>query len=117
MAKHAYEKWIAGLPGDQRDFVQTLMAVLMAMLDERFNVLAADIQRVERRQHGHVGRTGELERRLDLYEEQQWNAAKEAIEQFARSQFTADQYDALIQALYKLAADVESLKRSKQANE
>ena len=91
--------------------VQTIMALLMAMIDDRFNALAADVQRVERRQASHAERTSELELRLDRYEEQQWTAAKEAIEQFAAKQLPIKQRDELIASLYRLAADVEQLKQ------
>ena len=79
----AYLTWLGTLDDATRDLVQTIMAFAGAQIDERFNELADDIQRVERWQGKNIGRVDELQLRLDQYEKQQWNMAKEAIEQFA----------------------------------
>lgn len=106
----AYRAWIEGLPDATRDLVQTLLALIGAQIDDRFNALAADIGRVERRQKTNSERVAELNLRLDQYEERTWSAAKEAIEQFAATQLPTAERDALIQVLYNLARDVEALK-------
>lgn len=111
-----YEAWIGTLPADQRILVQTIMAHVMVMVDDRFNTLASDVQRVERRLQTNSERIAELHTRLDHYETRQWNAATEAIEQFAKSQLPRAERDRLIEVLYSLARDVEQLK-VQQAND
>lgn len=106
----AYEAWIANLPADQRQLAQMLMAQLMAMLDDRFNELAGEVQRWGRRHISLSERVAEDERRLDSYEAQQWSMAQEAIAQFAKQQLPPDQRDVLIELLYRLATEVEALK-------
>lgn len=108
--RNAYETWIASLDAEQRNFVQTIMAHVMVMLDDRFNSLAGDVQRLERRHIARGQRIDELQLRLDQYEDRQWSMAKEAIEQFAATQLPTEQRDALVATLYRLAADVEALK-------
>lgn len=112
----AYETWIASLDADKRTFVQTIMAHVMVMLDDRFNSLAGDVQRLERRHIARGQRIDELQLRLDQYEDRQWSMAKEAIEQFAAQQLPTEQRDELIKMLYRLAADVSELK-AKQAGD
>lgn len=112
----AYRAWIEGLPDATRDLVQTIMALVGAQIDNRFNELAADIQRVERRQKTNGERIAELNLRLDQYEDRTWSAAKEAIESFAATQLPPAERDALIQVLYGLARDVEQLK-ARQVND
>lgn len=92
------------------------MAHVMVMLDDRFNSLAGDVQRLERRHIARGARIDELQLRLDHYEERQWSAAKEAIEQFAAQQLPQEQRDALVDMLYRLAADVEMLKAKAQGD-
>lgn len=112
----AYLVWLGTLDEQTRNLVQTIMAFVGAQIDSRFNDLAGDIQRVERRQGKNITRVDELQLRLDQYENRQWSAAKEAIEQFAAMQLPPDQRDVLIQMIYKLVADVEMLK-AKQAGD
>lgn len=107
----AYEKWIATLSDEQRSLVQPLMAQLMAVLDSRFNELAGDVARVERRQVTNSERIAELHTRLDHYEAQQWTAAKEAIEQFAAQQLPPEECNRLIEVLYTLVTKVEALEQ------
>jgi len=92
------------------------MAIVMTMLDDRFNTLAADVQRNERRIKTNSERVAELNTRLDHYETRQWQAATEAIEQFAKTQLPPDLRDQLIETIYRLARDVEQLK-AKQAGD
>src|SRR5262245_48235918 len=108
--KVAYDTWIASLDADQRAVVQTIMAVVMAMLDERFNSLASDVDRNARRLRAHSDKIAELHTRLDLYEEAQSNAAIEAIEQFAASQLQPDEHRRLVDMLHNLVVEVSELK-------
>src|SRR5262245_7460207 len=108
--KQAYDAWIAGLPDEQRALVQGVMAVLMVMLDDRFNDLAGDIRRVERRQTTNSERIADFQVRLDLYEQQQWDRATEAIEQFAATQLPPSERDRLIDTLHSLVEEVTALK-------
>lgn len=105
-----YNEWIASLPDDTRLLVQHIMARVGALLNSRYNSLHEDLQRTDRRQATNSGRIAELNLRLDQYEDRQWSAAKEAIEQFAATQLPATERDELIQVLYNLARDVEALK-------
>lgn len=111
-----YEAWVSTLPEDQRILVQSIMAHVMVMVDDRFNSLAGDLQRTDRRQHTNSERIADLNVRLDHYETRQWQAATEAIEQFAQSQLPQEERDRLIAVLYELARDVEQLK-ARQAND
>lgn len=112
----AYLAWLGTLDEQTRDLVQTVMAFVGVQIDSRFNDLAGDVQRIERRQGKNITRVDELQLRLDQYENRQWIAAKEAIEQFAATQLPIDERDALIQLIYQLVADVEALK-AKQAGD
>ena len=105
-----YDAWINSLPDDQRVLVQAIMARVGTLLDSRYNVLHEDIQRNTRRVAAQSERIADLNIRLDVYEARQWTAAQEAITQFAAAQLPADQRDALIAVLYRLVAEVETLK-------
>lgn len=113
---NAYEAWIATLPEEQRLFVQAIMAHVMLMVDDRFNELAGDIARVERRQGKNIGRVDELQLRLDYHEKRQWIAAKEAIEQFAAQQLPPERRDELIAKLNDVIARVEALEAKAQGD-
>ena len=115
-AKKAYDTWIASLPEEQRTFVQGIMAIVMLMLDDRSNDVADDVLRVERRQKTNSEKIAELHVRLDLYEQQQWDRATEAIEQFAAQQLPVKECERLIEKLHTLIAEVAALK-AKQAGE
>lgn len=106
----AYNEWISTLDADTRDLVQKIMARISAILNADRRVYLDDVQRVERRQAANTGRISELNLRLDQYEDRQWSAAREAIEQFAAAQLPAQQRDQLVDLLYKLARDVAELK-------
>lgn len=111
MKTRAYDAWISSLSPEQRALVQPLMAHLMTVVDSRFNELASDVQRVERRNREQGQRLAETNLRLDHYETQQWNAAKEAIEQFAKQQLPPEERDRLIEVLYTLVTKVEALEQ------
>lgn len=111
-----YEVWIGTLPEDQRLLVQSIMAHVMVIVDDRFNAVSGDLGRVERRQATNSDRIAELNIRLDHYETRQWQAATEAIEQFAKTQLPQEERNRLIEVLYNLARDVEQLK-ARQAND
>jgi hypothetical protein len=115
MKSKAYLIWIATLDDTTRDLVQAVMAFVGAQIDDRFNELAEDIARVERRQGKNSGRVDQLQLRLDQYEKQQWSAAKEAIEQFAATQLRPEQRDELIEAFHGVVRDVEELKAARSA--
>lgn len=106
----AYNEWISTLDADTRDLVQKIMARISTILNADRRVYLDDVQRVERRQAANTGRISELNLRLDQYEDRQWSAAREAIEQFAAAQLPAQQRDQLVDLLYKLARDVAELK-------
>lgn len=106
----AYNEWLGQLDADTRDLVQKIMARINTVLNVDRRGYLDDIQRVERRQASNTGRISELNLRLDQYEDHQWSAAKEAIEQFAATQLPAEQRNQLIDLLYMLARDVEMLK-------
>lgn len=112
----AYLTWLGTLDEQTRDLVQMVMTFIGVYVDSRFNDLEGSIQRVERRQGKNITRVDELQLRLDQYENRQWLAAKEAIEQFAATQPPSDQWDELVQLIYQLAVDVEALK-AKQAGD
>lgn len=112
--KLAYDAWIATLGEDQRSLVQTIMAVVMAMVDSRYNELASNIQSNERRLKTNSERIGELQLRLDHYEETQWNAAQEAIERFASEQLPLDERLRLVDLLHNLVVEVEELRGDKK---
>ena len=114
--KQAYDTWIASLPAEQRTFVQGIMAIVMVMLDDRFNNVSGEVGRIARRQATNSERIAELQVRLDLYEQQQWDRATEAIEQFAAMQLPVVERDRLIGVLHTLVAEVEALK-AKQLGE
>lgn len=105
-----YNEWLGTLDQEQRELVQKIMARVQTILNVDRRQTIDDVQRVERRQATNSGRIAELNLRLDQYEDRQWSAAKEAIEQFAQQQLPKDERDKLIDVLYSLARDVEALK-------
>jgi len=107
---NAYLAWLDTLDDTTRNLVQAIMAFVGSQIDERFNELAGDIARVERRQGKNIGRVDELQLRLDQYETRQWSAAKEAIEQFAAQQLPPSRRDELIALIETTARKVEDLK-------
>jgi hypothetical protein len=106
----AYIEWLDTLTPETRDLVQKIMARIGALLNTDRRGHIDDIQRIERRQATNSGRVAELQLRLDQYEDRQWSAAKEAIEQFAATQLTEDERTKLIEALYRTITDVSALK-------
>jgi hypothetical protein len=105
-----YNEWISGLDADTRELVQKIMARVGAIVNSDRRQTLDDIQRVERRQATNSGRIAELNLRLDQYEDHQWTAAKEAIEQFAATQLPPAERDRLIGVLFEIGRDVSALK-------
>lgn len=106
----AYNEWISSLDAETRDLVQKIMSRISTILNNDRRATLDDLQRVERRQASNTGRISELNLRLDQYEDRQWSAAKEAIEQFAHTQLTEEERAKLIDVLYEVARDVSALK-------
>lgn len=113
MNSTAWNAWLATLPADRREEVETVLERITKIVDEMRSYLLDQLQRVERRQDGLGQRQAELVTRLDVYEEQRARDVRDEIDRRLADAITREEHDALMTVLYTLTtriAQVEELR-------